>query len=180
MDFSGKMGAGGHYGRVDQSCVVAAPVPCAFHGHGRALVGWTLQLQGGLGMGWAGMCTALCCWQLLGCTWKDLAPSPALTVLGTAQPCQPSWLFSAQILDSQGFPLTEAPGGILSHPHHSQGLLGRTFHGPAADPASHPQAVHFWVFPWFYCIALLQDMGLVFFLGLLFPVQRGWVPVVCL
>lgn len=129
---------------------------------------WTQTCPGGMdpcscregsecGMG-RDECCSLCWWQLLGCTWKDLAPSPALMVLGAAQPCRPSWLLSAQILGSQGFSLTEAPGGVLSHPW------------PTADPASRPRALHFWVFPWFYCISSLQDVGLVFFPGLLFPV----------
>lgn len=153
MDFPGKPGLqGGGHGRADQSCVTVAPVPCAPHGHGCALMGWTPAVLGRLGM-WDGqgrVCCSLCWWQLLGCTWKDLAPSPALTVLGAAQPCQPSWLLSAQILGSQGFSLTEAPGGVLSHPW------------PTADPASRHRAVHFWVFPWFYCISSLQDMAWYF------------------
>lgn len=119
-----------------------------------------LQLQGGLGM-----------WDGQGCVLLPLLhlEGPGSISSPDGAWCrQPSWLLSAQILGSPGFSLTEAPGGVLSHPW------------PTADPASCPRAVHFWMFPWFYCISSLQNEGLVFFLGLLFPVQRGWVSVACL
>lgn len=172
MDFPWKTGVqGGNHGRVDQSCVTVAPVACASHGHGCAMVGWTLQLQGGM-------------WDGQGCplipllvAWKDLAPSPALTVLGTAQL---SWLLSGQILGSQGFSITEAPGEVLSH---LPCLLERSFPWPGADPAPRPGAVHFLAVPVVLLCSFVQDVGLVFFPGLLFPaspVQHGWVPVVCL
>lgn len=86
------------------------------------------EFQGGLGgVGCAGLCTGpphlpllvtgtVCC-PSFGCRWKDLAPSPAPMVLGTAQPCQPLWVLSAQILGSPRFSITEALGGVLSHLH---------------------------------------------------------------
>lgn len=122
------------YCKIGPCCVTVAPVPDALHGHMRAVMGWTLQLpdlaelQGGLGAaGWAEMCispphlpllvagTVYC--PSFGCTWTDLAPFPALIVLGTTQPCQPSQVLSAQILGSQEFSIIEAFGGLLSHLH---------------------------------------------------------------
>jgi len=124
----------GRYCKVDWSCVMVAPLPDASGGHVHDVVGWTLQLpglvklQGGLGaVRWRGTCvrpphfplmvagTVYC--PSFGCMWKDLAPSSALMVLGTAQPSQPSWVLSAQILGSQGFSIIEAFGGVLSHLH---------------------------------------------------------------
>lgn len=61
MDFPGKPGLqGGGHGRADQSCVTVAPVPCAPHGHGCALMGWTPAVPGRAGnVGWAGTCVLL-------------------------------------------------------------------------------------------------------------------------
>lgn len=86
---------------------------------------WLSSREGLGGVGWAGMCIGplhlpllvagtVCC-PSFGCMLKDLAPSPALMVLGTAQHCQPSRVLSAQILGSQEFSITEAFGGVLSH-----------------------------------------------------------------
>lgn len=130
----------GSYCKVDPSCVMVAPVAYASHGHMCALVGWTVQLPGLAelqgwqgGVGWAGMPigpphlpllaagTMYC--SSFGCTWKDLAPSPALMVLGTAQPHQPSQLLSAQILGSQGFSVIVAFGRVLSQLPGLQSVL---------------------------------------------------------